>query len=150
MRNFLKKKTALAAVMLTAVMLMTSAVSHDNVLIANNFIVKKGEKLIMRYFVTWGFNVISERPMEKSVKSLKITTENGTKDLMSHTKEGAIPFVSTEVDFNGLGLIEAEKDYSFITFYFFVYWLCTVLHRRKDIRHFADCFTNRWNTLGLG
>ena len=115
MRNFLKKKTALAAVMLTAVMLMTSAVSHDNVLIANNFIVKKGEKLIMRYFVTWGFNVISERPMEKSVKSLKITTENGTKDLMSHTKEGAIPFVFTEVDFNGLGLIEAEKDYSFIS-----------------------------------
>ncbi|MBP7172545.1 MAG: DUF4198 domain-containing protein [Cloacibacterium sp.] len=111
----LKSKILLPIVVLFTMFFTISAVSHDNVLIANNFIVKKGEKLIMRYFVTWGFNVISERPMENTVRSLKITTEKGTKNLMPLTKEGAVPFVATEVDFNGLGLIEAEKDYSFIS-----------------------------------
>jgi hypothetical protein len=70
----------------------------------------------MHLFVSDGFNIQLERPMQKEIiKNFELITERGTTDLLSSTKEGALPVVNIKVDFEGLGLLQMERDYARIT-----------------------------------
>lgn len=101
---------------LVTICLATSLFAHEYVLIAYEFIVKKGEKLELHLFVADGFNIELERPVQKSkIKKFEMISENGTTDLLSESIDGDLPILNMDVDFKGLGLIHMERGYSRIT-----------------------------------
>lgn len=116
--NFLKTKKTVIVKALILITMLTGicAVSHDYVLLARNFIVKKGEKLAVQLFVAYGFNIVDEKPFDhKNTVSLKLISENGEKNLIGQGQEGGLPFIETTVDFNGLGLMHMERAQAFIS-----------------------------------
>ena len=94
----------------------TTVFSHEYVLIAYNYIVKKGERLELHLFVADGFNIELERPVQKSItKKFEMINENGKTDLLKISDDGALPVLDMEADFKGLGLIHMERDYARVT-----------------------------------
>ena len=101
---------------LLTIFLATTVFAHEYVLIAYNYIVKEGEKLELHFFVADGFNILLERPVQKPItKIFELINENGKTDLLSKSKDGALPILEMDVDFKGLGLIHMERDYARIT-----------------------------------
>lgn len=90
--------------------------THVFVIIPNHFKVKKEDRLICRLFVAYGFNVVAEKPLEKSMtKRFELITKNETKDLLKDLKEEqTYPLLKTKIDFNGQGLLHLERDFSHI------------------------------------
>jgi len=96
--------------------LVTTVFAHEYILIAYKYIVKEGEKLELHLFVSDGFNIELERPVQKSItKKFELINENGKMDLLLQINEGALPILEMNVDFKGLGLIHMERDYARIT-----------------------------------
>lgn len=105
----------LTSILLT-IFFATTVLAHEYVLIAYNFIVEKGGKLELHLFVADGFNIELERPVQKRItKNFQLISENGKIDLLPLLKDGALPILEMEVDFEGLGLIHMERDYARIT-----------------------------------
>lgn len=95
---------------------LLSAFAHEYILLAYEFRVHKGDNLEMHLFVADGFNVQLERPMQTSItKKFELLNQNGVTDLLAVTSDGALPIINSKVDFEGLGLIQLERDYSKIT-----------------------------------
>ena len=93
--------------------LLFSALAHEYILIAYKYKLQKGDTLEMHLFVADGFNVEMERPMQTSItKKFEMINENGVTDLLATTKNGALPIVNYKVDFDGLGLLHLERDYT--------------------------------------
>jgi uncharacterized GH25 family protein len=108
----MKKTTTI----LLTICLAATVFAHEYVLIAYDFIVKKGEKLELHLFVTDGFNIELERPFQKPItKEFELISENGKTDLIPELTDGAFPVLEMDVDFEGLGLIHMERDYARIT-----------------------------------
>ena len=101
---------------LLTICLATSVFAHEYVLIAYNFIVKQGETLELHLFVSDGFNIEMERPIQKNIiKTYGRISEKGAINLLKTAKDGTLPILEIEVDFKGLGLIHMTRDYSRIT-----------------------------------
>jgi uncharacterized GH25 family protein len=99
------------AVVLSA--LLFSAIAHEYILIAYKYKVQKGDTLEMHLFVSDGFNVELERPMQSAItKKFELISENGITDLFAITKNGTLPIVNHPVDFEGHGLLHMERDYA--------------------------------------
>jgi len=96
--------------------MVNTVFSHEYVLIAYHFIVKKGQQLELHLFVADGFNIELERPVQKKItKQFELISENGKTDLLSLSKDGNLPVLEFDVDFKGLGLIHMHRDYAEIT-----------------------------------
>ncbi len=92
--------------------LAISVFAHEYVLLAYHFILKEGEKLELHLFVSDGFNIELERPVQKSItKKFEMINEKGKTDLLATAQEGSLPVLEMNVDFKGLGLIHMERDY---------------------------------------
>ena len=103
-------------VIISVLLISTLLFAHEYVLLAYKFKVQKGDTLEIHLFVADGFNIQLERPLEKA-KTIKfeLISQNGTNDLMENKKDDALPVVNRVVDFEGLGLIHMERDYSRIS-----------------------------------
>ncbi len=102
--------------LILTICLATSLFAHEYVLIAYEYVVKKGGKLELHLFVADGFNIEFERPVQKNItKRFELFSENGTTDLLSKSKDGELPILYMDVDFEGLGLLHMERDYARIT-----------------------------------
>ncbi len=87
--------------------------AHEYVLLAYKYKVQKGDTLEMHLFVADGFNIQLERPLQKALtRKCELITENGTTDLLASGTDGSLPIINSKVDFEGLGLIHLERDYS--------------------------------------
>lgn len=87
--------------------------SHEYLLIAEQYIISRGEKLYVHLFVSQGFNVELERTLEKGMtRNFKMITNSGVTDLLSVTPDHQLPVIEKTVDFDGLALIAMERDYS--------------------------------------
>ena len=103
-------------VIISILFISTLLFAHEYVLLAYKFKVQKGDTLEMHLFVADGFNIQLERPLEKTkTRKFELISQNGTTDLMENKKEDALPVVNRVVDFEGLGLIHMERDYSRIS-----------------------------------
>ena len=100
-----------------SVMLMGLVVfGHEYVLLAYKYRLHVGVTLEMHLFVADGFNIQLERPVQTSItKKFELITRLGTTDLLVDTKDQTLPVVSRKVDFEGLGLIQMERDYARIS-----------------------------------
>lgn len=99
-----------------AVAVFFGALAHEYVLIASKFRVSKGDTLLLHLFVADGFNIEMERPLQESItRKFELINENGRIDLSVGQTDGAWPVLSRRVDFEGLGLIQMERDYAKIT-----------------------------------
>jgi uncharacterized GH25 family protein len=106
-------KTKKTIAILLSLFLMAGALAHEYVLIAYKFIVKEGENLELHLFVSDGFNIQLERPLQKSItKSFKLLSENGETDLLKSLEDNSLPIYNMDVDFKGLGLFYMERDYA--------------------------------------
>jgi uncharacterized GH25 family protein len=95
---------------------LSLSLAHEYVLIAHDFILKPGDTLALHLFVADGFNVEIERPVQKEMtRRFELLSEKGRTDLLAEAQEGALPLLTREVDFNGLGLVHLERDYARIT-----------------------------------
>ena len=102
---------------LLAILLLVTTVStvcaHEYVLLAYNFVTKKGDLLELHLFVSDGFNIQLERPVQKVMtKKFSLITEKGERDLKPLLKDGDLPVLEIKVDFEGLGLFYMERDYA--------------------------------------
>lgn len=105
-----------AITILLTIFLATAVFAHEYVLIAYSYMVKEGEKLELHLFVSDGFNIELERPVQKSMtKKFEMINESGKTDLLAKLEDGALPILDMDVDFKGLGLIHMERDYARIT-----------------------------------
>lgn len=100
-----------------SVLLITSMVwGHEYMLLAYKYKVQKGDTLEMHLFVGDGFNIQLERPMQTSMtKKFELITQQATTNLLTETKDQALPIVNKKVDFEGLGLLYLERNYSRIS-----------------------------------
>lgn len=124
MNNNKEKIATLAIVLITALISIYNfdpttgfVIAHVFVIIPNTFKVKKEDNLICRLFVAYGFNVVAEKPLEKSMsKRFELISQNGTKNLLENlTEEQTYPLLKTKVDFDGQALLHLERDFSLIT-----------------------------------
>ena len=77
---------------------------------------QKGDTLELHLFSADGFNIQSEKPVQKKMlKNFNLITENGTTDLLTDATDQTLPILKRKVDFDGLGLIHIERDYARIT-----------------------------------
>ncbi|MEP6514263.1 MAG: DUF4198 domain-containing protein [Parafilimonas sp.] len=96
--------------------LLISAIAHEYILIAYKYKLNMGDTLEMHLFVADGFNVELEKPMQTAItKKFELITENGTENLLAITKNNALPILNKKVDFEGLGLLNMERDYARIS-----------------------------------
>lgn len=106
-------KKAVAIVVFT--LFLVSAFAHEYVLIAYKYVIEKGDNLELYLFVADGFNIQQERPYQKSItKKFNLLTAVHNIDLTG-TKDGDIPILNYNVDFEGLALVSMERDYAHIT-----------------------------------
>lgn len=104
------KKTIIAIGILC---ICTLIFAHEYVLLPYKFKVQKGDTLEVHLFVADGFNIQIERPVQKAViKQFELITENGNTNLLTTATDGSLPILNAKVDFEGLGLIHMERDYS--------------------------------------
>ena len=90
--------------------------SHEYVLMSEDYKVEKGDILYLHLFVAEGFNVILERPLQKSeTRNFTIETNEGITNLLTNGKDEQLPVFETTVDFDGPALISMERDYSRIS-----------------------------------
>lgn len=124
MNNNKEKIATLAIVLITALISIYNfdpttgfVIAHVFVIIPNTFKVKKEDNLICRLFVAYGFNVVAEKPLEKSMtNNFKLITNNGTKNLLENmVEEQTYPLLKTKIDFDGQGLLQLERNFSHIT-----------------------------------
>ncbi len=107
------KKIILA---LFSCLILSSVFAHEYVMLAYQFVVKKGDTLEIHLFVADGFNIELERPMQSEItKSFNLISENGKINLLSEIKNGVLPILKRTVNFKGLGLISMQRDYAEIT-----------------------------------
>ncbi len=96
--------------------LLSSVFAHEYVMLAYQFVVKKGEKLEIHLFVADGFNIELERPMQSAItKTFNLISESGSINLLSELENGSLPILNRTVDFEGLGLLTMQRDYAEIT-----------------------------------
>lgn len=99
-----------------AILLGTALLAHEYVLIAYKYVVKKGDNLELHLFVSDGFNIELERPVQKSItKSFELISEHGKTNLLGTANEGDLPVLKMKVDFEGLAIVHMERDYAKIT-----------------------------------
>lgn len=102
--------------LVVGVLLFSAVLAHEYILIADKFHLSKGDTLEVHLFVADGFNVELERPLQKGInKKFELITAAATKDLMAAGSEGDLPIINTPVDFDGLGLIHLERNFSRIS-----------------------------------
>lgn len=92
-------------------------IAHVFVIIPANFRVKKEDSLLCRLFVAYGFNIVAEKPLQKSMtKRFELVTKNGTKNILKNLEEEeTYPILKTKVDFEGQALLHMERDFSKIS-----------------------------------
>lgn len=100
-------------ILIVAVLIATTALAHEYILLAYHYKLQKGDMLEVHLFVSDGFNIQLERPVQ-TAKTLKfeMLNENGTTDLLKENSEGTLPVINRKVDFNGLALIHSERNYA--------------------------------------
>lgn len=87
--------------------------AHEYVLLAFKYRVQKGDTLELHLFVADGFNIQMEKPVQlKVIKKFELITENGITDLLAEATDKSLPVLNRKVNFEGLGLIHMERDYS--------------------------------------
>jgi len=87
--------------------------AHEYILIADHFKVKKGDTLELHLFVADGFNIETERPLQRKItKKFELITATSKLDLLAENLESSFPILTKVVDFEGLGLIHVERDYA--------------------------------------
>lgn len=105
----MKKVTLIVVIFLISTLMW----AHEYILLADKFHVQKGDTLEMHLFVADGFNVQFERPMQNAMtRKFELITNEGVTDLLSETPDKAFPIINRKVDFDGLGLLHLERDYS--------------------------------------
>lgn len=93
--------------------LLLTAFAHEYILIAEKYKVQKGDTLEMHLFVSDGFNIERERPLQTaSTKKFELITQNGNIDMLALTKNETLPVVNHPVNFEGHGLFHMERDYA--------------------------------------
>lgn len=93
--------------------LLFTALTHEYILLAYKYQLQKGDTLEMHLFVADGFNIQLERPMQTAMtKKFELISESGITDLLASTKNKTLPIINRRVDFEGLGLIHLERNYS--------------------------------------
>ncbi len=101
---------------LTALLLSLSLLAHEYILLAYQYFLSPGDILEVHLFVSDGFNVQLERPVQRDVtKTFALETRQGTTDLLREVTNGDLPVLEREVDFEGLGLLHMTRDWSYIT-----------------------------------
>ena len=106
----------ISILLLTAFLIIFTAIAHEYILIASNFKVNRGDTLELHLFVADGFNIEQERSLKRPiVKKFELLTNSQQVDLLAENKDGAFPILKRQVDFDGLGLIHMERGYSKIT-----------------------------------
>jgi len=100
-----------------SVLMMTSLVwAHEYILLAYKYRLQRGDTLEMHLFVADGFNIQMERPMQIAMtKKFDLVTQGAVTNLLTEAKDQALPILNKKVDFDGLGLLYLERDYSRIS-----------------------------------
>ncbi|HMP94684.1 MAG TPA: DUF4198 domain-containing protein, partial [Phnomibacter sp.] len=90
--------------------------AHEYILLTNTYKPKTGDSLSLRLFVADGFNIEAERPFEnRMAAAFTFYNQRGIIDVRDLAREKSIPFFSTPVNFNGLGLFRLDRDYAYIS-----------------------------------
>lgn len=101
---------------LMGVLIIGSVFAHEYILIVSKYKVNKGDTLEVHLFVADGFNIELERPLQKGIRQkFELITASTKTDLLAAGKEGDLPILNAPVDFEGLGLLHMERDYSRIS-----------------------------------
>lgn len=99
-----------------ALFIVINVFAHEYILLASKYIVSKGEKIDLHLFVADGFNIEAERSFQSKIKrKYELISNSGTVDLMQSSIENSVPIKQLTVDYEGLGLINMERNYAFIT-----------------------------------
>ncbi len=117
--------------------------AHDYWLEAENYLLKKGETLVLHLLVGGDLDPEIERPLQKEqTLSFQLHTAQGSKDLLASQADSTFPVLKQKVDFEGLGLISMERDFSLISLhdtafhnYLLHEYLIGVIEQRKKIGH---------------
>jgi uncharacterized GH25 family protein len=87
--------------------------AHDYWLLASSFILKKGQTLTLRLLVGDDLEPEEERVFQRhKTVSFQLHTATGTEDLLPAAKDSTLPVLQKRLDFNGLGLISMERNFS--------------------------------------
>jgi uncharacterized GH25 family protein len=101
--------------LLTSLLIVIYVFAHEYILMAYKFRVKKGDDLEIHLFVSDGFNIQLERPIQKPVtKKFELITTDSDVDLTTQSDQ-ILPVINRKVNFDGGGLIHMERNYSRIT-----------------------------------
>lgn len=105
----MKKILAVIAILVSSYFVF----AHEYILLAYKYKVQKGDTLELHLFASDGFNIQMERPVQKRiVRKFEMITENGSTDLLAESTDQSLPVLLRKVDFEGLGLIHMERDFS--------------------------------------
>lgn len=89
--------------------------AHDYVLLPYEYALKQGQQLEVHLFVTDGFNIALERPVQtNNTLKYELISENGTTNLIGSAPDGSLPILLRKVNFKGLGLIHMTRGYAHI------------------------------------
>ncbi|MBC8045901.1 MAG: DUF4198 domain-containing protein [Fimbriimonadaceae bacterium] len=87
--------------------------AHEYILISEDYFLTRGDKLYVHLFVSQGFNIELERPLQKSItRNFSLETNTVKTNLLQTTKDDQISVIDTIVNFDGQALISMERDYS--------------------------------------
>jgi uncharacterized GH25 family protein len=103
-------RVPLAALLLGLGLLLSA---HDYWFSASAFVLKKGETLRLRLLVGDDLEPEEERVFQRhKTVSFQLHTATGTENLLPAAKDSSLPALQKRLDFNGLGLISMERNFS--------------------------------------
>jgi Domain of unknown function (DUF4198) len=99
-------------VCLSFICIGVSVLGHEYILLPYKFRLMIGDNLEIHLFVSDGFNVQFERPLQKEItKRFEMMTRDSSIDLSKEEHEN-LPIVDRTVNFEGGCLIHMERDYA--------------------------------------
>lgn len=114
MMTVISKKSIFIATVLF--LLTTFILAHEYVLLGPQYELKKGDQLILHLFVSDGFNIELERPLQKNMtRRFELLTSKGSTNLLTESADNSFPILNRQVDFEGTALVHMERDYAKIT-----------------------------------
>ncbi len=101
---------------LTALLFSLTLLAHEYILLAYQYFLRPGDTLEVHLFVSDGFNIQLERPLQRdATMTFALETNQGTTDLLEQVTDGNLPVLEREVDFEGQGLLHMSRDWAYIT-----------------------------------
>jgi len=96
--------------------ILATTLAHEYILLASAFTPKLGDTLQMHLFVSDGFNIDMERPVQTAItKKFELLTNEGSKNLLINATNNTYPVATIPVNFKGLGLLHMSRDYAYIS-----------------------------------